>query len=328
MKAFIYEEYGPPEVLHLREIAKLTPKSNEVLIRIHATTVTSADWRVRSLKVPFGFGLISRLVFGISKPRNPILGSELSGVIEAIGKDVTKFKIGDHVFAFDGFGMGCHAEFKCLHQDGAMALKPDNLTWDEAAALSFGGTTALSFLRRGKLLRGEKVLINGASGSVGTAAVQLAKYFGAHVTGVCSTANLELVRSLGADHVIDYTKEDFTKDSELYDVIVDTVGTAPFSRSKNSLKKGGRLLMVVADLPDMLQIPLVSMISNKRIVAGPAAERAEDLQFLADLSKEGAFKPVIGMRYPFDNLPSAHSYVDAGHKKGNVVIVLEPSVSS
>lgn len=327
MKAFIYEEYGSPEVLHLREIAKPTPKSNEVLIRIHATTVTSGDWRVRSLEVPFGFGLISRLVFGIIKPRNPILGSELSGVIEAVGKDVTKFKIGDHVFAFDGFGMGCHAEFKCLHQDGAMALKPVNLTWDEAAALSFGGTTALSFLRRGKLQLGEKVLINGASGSVGTAAVQLAKYFGAHVTGVCSTANQELVKSLGADHVVDYTKEDFTEASERYDIIIDTVGTAPFSRSKNLLKKGGRLLMVIADLPDMFQIPWVLMTSNRKIIAGPAAERAEDLQFLADISKEGAFKPVIDRRYPFDLIPSAHRYIDTGRKKGNVVIEVQQNLS-
>lgn len=323
MQVVIYKEYGSPEVLQLKEVVTPTPKNNEVLIKLHATTVTSGDCRVRSMTVPYGFGLMSRLFFGILKPKNSILGSELSGEIEAVGKDVTKFKIGDRVFAFDGVRMGCYAHYKCLHEDGAMAIKPSNLTWDSAAALSFGGTTALSFFRRGKLQRGERVLINGASGSVGTAAVQLAKHFGAHVTGVCSTANVELVKLLGADHVIDYTKEDFTNDSEFYDVIVDAVGTAPFSRSKNSLKEGGRLLSVVADLPDMLRIPWVSMTSSKRIVAGPAAERAEDLRFLADLAEAGKFKPVIDRRYSFQQIPQAHVYTDTGRKKGNVVITME-----
>ncbi|MBF8247584.1 MAG: NAD(P)-dependent alcohol dehydrogenase, partial [Bacteroidetes bacterium] len=253
MRAIIYERYGGPDVLELKEVAKPTPKDNEVLIRIHATTVTTGDWRARSLNVPAGFGLMSRLFFGVSRPRQPILGTELAGKIESVGKDVTKFKVGDQVFAFSGAGMGCHAEYKCMPQDGPVALKPANLTYDEAAALSFGGTTALNFFRRGKLQRGEKVLINGASGGVGTAAVQLAKHFGADVTGVCSTANVELVRSLGASHVIDYTKEDFTKNGEAYDVIVDTVGTAPFSRSKGSLKEKGRLLLVLGELADILQ---------------------------------------------------------------------------
>ena len=271
MKAIVYERYGPPEILQLKEVEKPTPKDNEILIKTHATTVTSGDWRVRSLNVPVGFGLIMRLVFGISKPKQPILGSELAGVVESVGKDVTKFKVGDPVFAFSDAAMGCHAEYKCMPQDGAVVVKPPSLSYDEAAALSFGGTTALDFLRRGKLQSGEKVLINGASGGVGTAAVQLAKHFGAIVTGVCSTANMELVRSLGASHVIDYTKEDFTQNGETYDVIVDTVGTAPFSRSKASLKEGGRLLMVLGGLPDMLQIPWVSMTSSKKVIAGPAA---------------------------------------------------------
>lgn len=323
MKAIIYTKYGPPNVLQLKNVAKPTPKDNEVLIKTHATTVTSGDWRARSLDMPVGFGLISRLVFGVLRPRQPILGTELAGEIESVGKDVGKFKIGDQVFAFSGASMGCHAEYKCMPEDGAVALKPANLTYDEAAAISFGGTTALDFFRRGKLQSGERVIVNGASGGVGTAAVQLAKHFGADVTGVCSTANVELVRYLGANHVIDYTKEDFTENGQTYDIIVDTVGTAPFSRSKDSLKEGGRLLLVLGGLPDMLQIPWVSMTSSKKIIAGPAAERAEDLRFLAKLAEAGEFKPVIDRRYPFEQIAEAHSYVDTGRKKGNVVITLE-----
>ena len=323
MKAIVYARYGPPEVLQLKEVEKPTPKDNEVLIKTHATTVTSGDWRVRSLNVPVGFALIMRLVFGVSKPKQPILGTELAGVVESVGKDVRKFKVGDPVFAFSDAAMGCHAEYKCMPEDGAMALKPANLTYDEAAALSFGGTTALNFFRRGKLQSAERVLVNGASGGVGTAAVQLAKHFGADVTGVCSTANMELVRSLGVSHVIDYTKEDFTQNGETYDVIVDTAGTAPFCRSKGSLKERGRLLMVLAGLPDILWIPWVSMTSSKKVIAGPASSRAEDLRFLAGLAEAGKFKPVIDRRYPFEQIAEAHSYVDTGRKKGNVVITLE-----
>lgn len=323
MKAIVYTKYGSPDVLQLKEVAKPTPKDNEVLIKTHATTVTSGDWRVRSLDVPIGFGLISRLVFGVLRPRQPILGTELAGEVEFVGKDVSKFKVGDQVFAFDGARMGCYAEYKCMPENGAVTLKPTNLTYDEAAAISFGGTTALDFFKRGKLQSGEKVLVNGASGSVGTASVQLAKHFGADITGVCSTANVELVKSLGANHVIDYTKDDFTKDSETYDIIVDTVGTAPFSRSKGSLKEGGRLLLVLGGLPDMLQIPWVALTSSKRVIAGPAAERAEDLHFLAKLAEAGEFKPIIDRRYPFEQIAEAHSYVDTRRKKGNVVITME-----
>lgn len=323
MRAIMYERYGPPVVLELKEVEKPSPKHNEVLIRIHATTVTSGDWRARSLVVPVGFGLISRLFFGVSRPRQPILGTELAGEIESVGKDVSKFKVGDQVFAFSGASMGCYAEYKCMPEDGAVALKPPNLTYDEAAAISFGGTTALNFFRRGKLQSGERVLVNGASGGVGTAAVQLAKHFGADVTGVCSTANVELVRSLGATHVIDYTKEDFTQNGETFDVIVDTVGTAPFSRSKDSLKEGGRLLLVLGGLPDMLQIPWVSMTSSKKIIAGPAGASAEDLRFLAELAQAGKIRPVIDRCYPFEQIDEAHRYVDTGRKKGNVIITLE-----
>ncbi len=221
--------------------------------------------------------------------------------------------------------MGCYVEYKCFPEDGPVVLKPANLTYDEAAAISFGGTTALVFFRRGKLQKGEKVLINGASGGVGTAAVQLAKHLGAEVTGVCSTANLEMVKSLGADHVIDYTKEDFTENGQTYHVIVDTAGTAPYSRSKRSLKEKGRLLLVLGGLPDMLRIPWVSITSGKKIIAGPAAERPEDLRFLAKLAEAGEFKPVVGRRYPLEQIAEAHAYVDTGHKKGNVVITFEPN---
>lgn len=322
MKAIVYERYGAPDVLQLKEVAKPAPMDNEVLIKIYATTVTSGDWRLRSFTMPVGFGLIARLVFGVLKPRQPILGTELAGVVEAIGKSVSKFKVGDQVFAFAGAAMGCYAEYKCMPENGAVTLKPNNLTFDEAAALSFGGTTALDFLRRGKLQRGERVLVNGASGSVGSAAVQLAKHFGADVTGVCSGANVEWVSALGANHVIDYNKEDFTRNGQTYDVIVDTVGTAPFSRSKASLSDRGRLLLVLAGLPDMLQIPWLSMISSKRIIAGPAAESAKDVHFLAKLAEAGEFKPVIDRRYPFERIAEAHDYVDIGRKKGNVVITL------
>ena len=322
MRAIVYERYGPPEVLQLKEVKKPTPKNHELLIKIHATTVTSGDWRVRSLTVPAGFGLIMRMVFGISRPKQPILGTELAGEVESVGKDVSQFEVGDQVFAYSDTGMGCYAEYKCMPEDGAVALKPPNLSYDEAAAMSFGGTTALDFFRRGKLQSGERVLVIGASGGVGTAAVQLAKHFGADVTGLCSTANVELVNSLGARLVIDYTKTDFTKNGQIYDIIIDTTGTAPYSRCKASLRKGGRLLMVLGGLPDMLQIPWVWMTSNKKVIAGPAAGRADDLRFLAKLAKTGEFKPVIDRRYPFEQIVEAHRYVDTGRKKGNVIITL------
>jgi NADPH:quinone reductase-like Zn-dependent oxidoreductase len=273
--------------------------------------------------MPAGFGFIARLVFGISRPRQPILGTELAGEVESVGKAVTRFKAGDQVFASSGAALGCHAEYKCMPEHGAVVPKPASLSFDEAAALSFGGTTALDFFRRGKLEGGEKVLVNGASGTVGTAAVRLARHFGAEVTGVCSGANLELVRSLGAHHVLDYTKVDFTTDGETYDVIVDAAGTVPYSRGKDSLKEGGRLLMVLGGLPDMLRSPWVSMTSSRRTVAGPACWRVEDLRFLAGLAAAGEFKLVIGRCYPFEQIAEAHRYVDTEHKRGNVVITLK-----
>lgn len=323
MKAVVYERYGPPDVLELREVPKPEPAANEILIRTRATTVTTADWRARTLEVPPGFGLMSRLVFGIRRPRQPILGTELAGDVEAVGGAVTRFQVGDPVFTFADFRMGCHAEYKCVPEDGAVALKPASLSYEEAAAISFGGTTALSFFKRAKLRSGERVLVNGASGGVGTAAVQLAKHFGARVTGVCSAANAGLVESLGADHVIDYTREDFAAGGDTYDVIVDTVGNAPFSRSKNALEEKGRLLQVLGGLPDLLRAPWVSMTSRRKVIAGPSSGSAEDLRFLAGLAEAGEFTPVIDRRYPFERIADAHAYVETGRKKGNVVITLD-----
>jgi NADPH:quinone reductase-like Zn-dependent oxidoreductase len=322
MKAAVYERYGPPEVVELKEVPTPAPGDTEVLIRVHATTVTSADWRVRSLRMPRGFAGISRLVFGFTRPRQPVLGTEAAGEVVAIGKDVTRFKVGDAVFAFSGARMGCHAEFKCMAQDGAVALKPEALSFEQAAALPFGATTALTFLRRAKLQPGDRVLVNGASGSVGTAAVQLARHFGADVTAVCSGANLELVRSLGASRGIDYTREDFAASGARYDVIVDTVGTAPYSRARHALKDGGRLLAVLAELPDMLAVPWVALTTRHTVISGPAPERAEDLRFIADLAQTGKFKPVIDRVYAFERIVDAHRHVDTGRKRGNVVVTL------
>lgn len=324
MKAIVCTAYGPPDVLQLQEVEKPVPKGQEVLIKIHATAVNSGDWRIRSLEVPPGFGIFVRLAFGFSRLRQPILGVVLAGKVEAVGKDVTKFRAGDEVFAMDGNKMGCHAEYKTMPEDGVIALKPGNLNFEEAAAITFGGMTAINYLReRAGIKRGDNVLVNGASGAVGIAAVQVAKYFGAQVTGVCSTANVEFVQSFGADKVVDYTREDFTGKGETYDIIMDNVGNAPYSRVKNALREGGRLLAVVAGLPEMARIPWVALTSSKKVIAGPADERPEDLRFLAELAEAGQFRPAISRRYPLEQMAEAHRYVDTGHKQGNVVVTLE-----
>ncbi len=325
MKAITYRRYGPPDVLEMTDLPRPTPGDHELLIRVRATTVSSADWRIRSLEMPRGFGLLGRLAFGIGGPRKPILGSELAGDVEAVGRAVTSFKVGDQVFAFAGLGLGCHAEYKCLPASGAVAPKPPNLSYEQAAALSFGGATMLDFFQRGDLRHGERVLVNGASGTVGTAAVQLAKHFGAHVTGVCSTANLELVQSIGADEVIDYTKRDFAQSNAPYDVIADTAGTAPFARSRPALSKGGRLLLILASLPELLKAPWHTVSSDKRVIAGPAAERPEYIRLLGQLAVAGRFTPVIDRCYPFEQMVDAHRYVDLGHKRGSVVITFGSS---
>jgi len=320
IKAIIYRRYGPPEVLEITDLAKPVPAKDELLIRVCAATVSSADWRARSLELPSGFGLLGRVVFGIRRPRQPILGTELAGEVEAVGSEVTTFKAGDRVFAFPGSRMGCYVEYRCIPATGPVAMKPANLSYEQAAALCFGGSTMLDFFRRGALRSGERVLVNGASGAVGTAAVQLAKHFGAHVTGVCSAANLELVRLIGADQVIDYTKDDFSTSRQTYDVIVDAAGTAPFSRSGRVLSNGGRLLLVLASLTDLLKAPLVGITNTRKVIAGPAAERLEYVHQLGQLATEGKFTPVVDRCYPFEEMRAAHRYVDSGRKRGSVVI--------
>lgn len=280
---------------------------------------------MRSLEMPRGFGLLGRLAIGIGGPRKPILGSELAGDVEAVGRAVTSYKVGDQVFAFSGIGLGCHAEYKCFPASGAVALKPPNLSFEQAASLSFGGATMLDFFQRGDLRHGERVLVNGASGTVGSAAVQLARHFGAHVTGVCSTANLDLVQSIGADEVIDYTRRDFAQSNAPFDVIVDTVGNAPLARSGPALSRGGRLLLILASLPDLLKAPWHALSSGKRVIAGPAAERPEYIRLLGQLAAAGRFTPVIDRCYPFEQMIDAHRHVDRGHKRGSVVITFGSS---
>jgi len=323
MKAIVYSKYGPPDVVALAEVPKPVPRDNEVLVRIVATTVTTGDWRARSLKLPAGFGLLGRLAFGVFGPRKPILGTELAGEIEAVGRTVTRFMPGDQVFAFPAAAYGGHAEYRTMPEDGMIALKPANLSFEEAAALSFGGTTALSILKdKGGIRRGDKVLIVGASGGVGTAAVQLAKHFGAEVTGVCSAANLGLVRSIGADRVIDYTREDFAESGETWDIIFDTTGTAPFSRCGHALKPGGRLLVVQGSFAQAIGLGRPSKASGKKVIADVAAVRPEQLLYLAELAEAGSFKPVIDRLYPLEHAAEAHAYVDTGRKRGNVVMAV------
>lgn len=307
MKAVVYERYGPPEVLRLVEIAKPAPKDNEVLIRVHATTATKGDVRMRSFTVPRAQWLPARLYLGIRKPRRSILGMELAGEVEAVGSNVTRFQVGDLVFAstFE-VNFGGYAEYKCMPEDGLIAIKPDHVSYGEAAAVVGGGMTALLCMKKADIQPGQTVLIYGASGAVGTNAVQLAHHWGAVVTGVCSTANLELVRGLGADHVLDYTQEDFTQHGETYDVIFDAVASFPPARAKKALKPAGIYLNVHKD----------SHGSGGRI------ERSEALLALKDLLEAGTLKPVIDRTYLLEQIVEAHRYVDQGHKKGNVVITV------
>ncbi len=319
-----YTQYGSPDVFFLAELEKPTPKPNEVLIRIYATTVTATECVFRK-----GEPLFSRLFTGLRKPRITTLGEELAGEIEAVGRDVTLFKAGDRIFGTAGPGFGANAEYICLPEDGVLTLQPSNLTYEESASGVDGFLTALPFLRdKGNIRSGQEVLIYGASGSVGAAAVQVALYYGAVVTGVCSTSNLELVRSLGAHKVIDYTKTDFTTDGQTYDILFDTVGKTSFSRCKNSLKPNGIFLEAGIGLGIFPHVLWTSLFGNKkaRIAATglrSPKERTKDLVFLRTLMETGKIKPVIDRRYPLERLAEAHAYVDQGHKKGNVVITLE-----
>jgi len=315
MKAITYTKFGPPEVLQIREVEKPTPKENDVLIKIHATSVVKEDpdWR----RSP-GFN-------GFLKPRNPILGQEFAGEIEAVGADVTRFKPGDQVFGMDMFG--AYAQYKCIAEDKALAIKPANMDYQQAGSVPNGALTALPFLRdKGQIQSGQSVLIYGASGSVGTAAVQLAKYYGTTVTGVCSTSNLEMVKSLGADHVIDYTREDFTKNGETYDIIYDTVGKTSFPQCKGSLTEEGVYLTNVPTPAIMLRTlwPAKSGMKVRFLAAGlrPAQEKVKDLDFLREMIEAGSYKAVIDRSYPLEEMVDAHRYVEKGHKKGNVVITV------
>jgi NADPH2:quinone reductase len=323
MKAIVYTKYGPPEVLQVKEVEKPVPRDTEVLIKIYATTVTAADGMMRRAET-----FMSRIILGLRKPRKKyrIPGLELAGEIESVGKDVTRFRRGDQVYGFRGFGTGACAEYKCMPEKGSLAIKPANMTYEDAAASVDGATTALFFLRdKAHIQSGDKVLINGASGSIGTFAVQLARYFGADVTGVCSTANVELVKSLGADRVIDYTKEDFTTRSETYDIIFDTVGKSSFSRCKGSLKKNGRYLVTTGGgmIKNYVITLWTSLIGGKKFIYAMSIEKTEALMFLKELIEAGKIKPVIDRRYPLEHIVEAHRYVEKGHKKGNVVITLE-----
>jgi len=321
MKAIVYEKYGPPEVLQLKEVEKPVPKDNEVLIRIYATSVTRADCTFRK-----GDRFDSRVVVtGLIRLRHPILGSVLAGEIESVGKDVKLFKEGDQVFGLTGMGFGAYAEYTCLSEEKMLAIKPANMTYEEAAAACDDPITALLFLRKGNIQSGQKVLINGASGAVGTAAVQLAKYFGAEVTGVCSTTNLELVTSLGADKVIDYTKEDFTKSGQAYEIIFDAVGKSSFSRCKSSLKQRGIYLTTNPGPSVFIQMLWTSMIGSKKVIWWPTGLMAKvgDLIFLKELIEAGKIKSVIDRRYPLEQIAEAHRYAETGHKKGSVVIAVE-----
>lgn len=323
MKAITYRQYGGPEVVTLTDLPKPSPKPNEVLIRIIATTVNSGDWRARSLKMPAGFGLLGRLVFGIAGPRQPILGAELAGIVEATGPKVTRFRVGDEVIAFPGGSFGSHAEFRCMPEDGMVAFKPENLSFEEAASLSFGSITALPFLRdKAKVKRGEKVLIVGASGAVGTAAIQIAKHFGAHVTGVTSTGNIDLVRSLGADEAIDYTRVDFAELGETWDVILDTTATVPYGRCASSLKPGGRLAVVNGTFAQALGLGRPPKASGKRVIGGVAPPSPSDLREISELASRGALKPVIDRTYRLEDAAAAHAYVDTGRKRGSVVLAV------
>jgi len=323
MKAIVCIKYGSPDVLQLKEVEKPTPKDSEVLIRIYAASVTAADGMIRK-----GTPFYGRLFIGLMRPKNPIPGTGLAGEIEAVGKDVKLYNEGDQVFGETGLGFGAHAEYVCVPEEGVLAAKPANMTYEEAAPVCDGALTSLSFLKDiGKIQSGQSVLINGASGSLGTAAVQVAKEFGAKVTGVCSTANLEMVKSLGADKVIDYTKEDFTKTGQTYDIIYDSVGKSSFSRCKDSLTQKGVYVSPVLGLPLLLQMIWTSMIGSKKAKFSatgirPVSELRILLKELKEFIEAGKIKSVIDRRYPLEQIAEAHSYVEKGHKKGNVVITL------
>ena len=324
MKAYVCERYGPPEVLKLKEAEKPVPKDNEVLIKVHATTVNAADCNVRGLSyIPTGLGFIAKMMLGFNKPKISIIGSVLAGKVEAVGDKIKSFKVGDEIYG-TGPELGTYAEYACRPEKGALARKPENISFEEAATIPYGALTALYFLREvAHIQKGQKILINGASGGVGVYAVQLARYFGAEVTGVCGTRNMELVKSLGALKVIDYTKEDPTQRNEQWDIIMDiVVGKTSYKRFKKSLTPQGYYLAVAGGLNDMLNMILTSFGGGRKVKFGGGAdcEKKEYLDFLTDLIEKGKLKPVLDKCFPFEKLVDAHRYVEEGHKQGNIAV--------
>ena len=331
MKAIIYTEYGSPDVLKLAEIEKPTPKDNEILIRIHAVSIGYGDTLARNFKgnsssefnMPFLFWFLARISFGWNKPKNNILGSELAGVIESVGKDVKLFKAGDQVFGYRGQSQRANAEYICMAENALVAIKPSNMTYEEAAVVPYGALTALNLLRNVKIQPGQKILINGASGGIGSAAIQLAKYYGAEVTGVAGTPRLEFMKSLGADKVIDYTKEDFTKNGQTYDLIFDILGRSSFSKCKNSLNENGRYLLASFKTKQLFQMLWTSMFGTKKVICALSGEKIEDLLLIKKLVEDGKIKSIIDKCFSLEQTAEAHRYVENGKKQGSVVIILD-----
>ncbi len=330
MKAIMYTEFGSPDVLHLREVEKPTPKENELLVKVYATSINYGDVAARNFRdvspqafnMPLLIWFFARIAFGLRKPNKNILGNEFAGRIEAVGKEVTQFKKGEQVFGYLGQQMGANVEYLCIPANGFVALKPANMTYAEAATLPYGGLTALSLLRKANIQRGQQVLINGASGNIGSAAVQLARYYGAEVTGVCSTPRLEMVKSLGASRVIDYTQEDFTQRDEMYDLIFDVLGRSSFSRCKRVLKENGRYLLASFKGKQLLQMFWTARMGSKKVICAFSGENPKDLVLLKELAEAGVIKSVVDKSYPPEQAAEAHRYMETGHKKGNVVIAM------
>jgi NADPH:quinone reductase-like Zn-dependent oxidoreductase len=331
MKAIVSTEYGTPDVLQLKEVTKPAPRANEVLIRVHATSVNVGDLMARNFRaisprnfnMPFILWLLAKISFGLRKPNITILGNELAGEIEAIGKNVKRFKTGDRVFGYPGPGFGAYAEYLCMPEDACLAIKPAAMTYEEAAVVPYGAIMALNLLRRTNIQPGQKVLINGASGGIGSAAVQIARHLQADVTGVCSTKRLEFVKSLGAQRVIDYTREDFTQNGETYDLIFDVLGKGSFSRVKHSLKPNGILLFASFKMKQLIQMLWTSMVGGKKVICAIAPGSVEDLNSVKELIEAGKIKAIVDRCYPLEHVAEAHRYVEQGHKKGYVVITLD-----
>ena len=320
MKAAVYDKYGGPEVLYLADVEKPTPGPKEILVKLDSVSVTIADSRIRGANFPTGFAFFARLIFGMFKPKNRILGSSFSGIVQSIGSEVTKFKVGDEVLGMNGLKMSAYAEFLTISEKSSVILKPSEITHEEAAGFSFGGTTALFFLRdQAKIKQGDSILINGASGAVGTNAIQLAKYYGAEVTAVCSTKNIELVKELGADHVIDYTKENFLNSAKKYDLVMDAVGNISIPDAKKVLKEVGTYLLVVAGMGRTINAAF-NKRGGQKVLDGTSSEKKADLEFLANLVKEKKLKVVIDKVFPFEDIVQANVHVDSGRKVGNVIV--------